>query len=111
MSLLSLHTYQQDDAVRIALSGELDLSSALNFEDALRRIEESRRPRTIVLDLSCLRFMDSSGVRLILSAHLRAAKRGWRLQIVEASESVQRIFRLTGIADRLDLAGSAKTPA
>jgi anti-anti-sigma factor len=103
MSLLSLQTYQEQDAIRVALSGELDLSSALIFEDELRRIEEDRHPGTLVLDLSSLRFMDSTGLRLILNAHTRAKRAGRRLRIFQGSESVKRIFRLTGVFDRLDL--------
>ena len=93
MSLLSLQTYQEQDAIRVALSGELDLSSALIFEDELRRIERDRKPCVLLLDLSSLRFMDSTGLRLILNAHMRAVRTGRRL----------RIFRLTGVFERLDL--------
>jgi anti-anti-sigma factor len=103
MSLLSLQTYQEPDTVRIALSGELDLSSALLFEDELRRVEEERQPPVLLLDLSSLKFMDSTGLRLILNAHTRAARAGRRLRILQGSDSVKRIFRLTGVFERLDL--------
>jgi anti-sigma B factor antagonist len=104
MSMLTLHALDEDaDRIRIALSGELDISSALTFEEQLRRIEDSRRPATIVLDLSRLKFMDSTGVRLILSAHTRALRDGWRLQIVAGTEVVRRIFSLTGLTTRLDI--------
>ena len=103
MSLLSLQTYQEPDTVRVALSGELDLSSALIFDDELRRIEEERQPRVLLLDLTALKFMDSTGLRLILNAHMRAAKAGRRLRILQGSETIKRIFRLTGVFERLDL--------
>ena len=103
MSLLSLQTYQEQDAIRVALSGELDLSSALIFEDELRRIESDRKPCVLLLDLSSLRFMDSTGLRLILNAHMRAVRTGRRLRILQGSESIKRIFRLTGVFERLDL--------
>lgn len=104
MSLLSLHAFDEDpDRIRLALTGELDLSSALTFEEQLKRIECSRHPSTIVLDLSRLRFMDSTGVRLILSAHTRAARDGWGLQIIAGTESIRRIFSLTGLTGRLNI--------
>jgi anti-sigma B factor antagonist len=112
MSTLSLHTYQEPDSVRVAVSGELDLSSALTFEEELRRIEEQSQPRLLVLDLRSLKFMDSTGLRLILSAHARAINRGRKLVIVQGSDAVRRIFRLTGVLDRLncvdDLAFAAR---
>jgi anti-anti-sigma factor len=102
MSTLSLHTYREPDAVRVALSGELDLSSALVFEEEMRRIETETAPPLIVLDLSSLKFMDSTGLRLILSAHARAMNHGRKLAIVEGGEAIRRIFRLTGVSTRLN---------
>jgi len=102
MSTLSLHTYREPDSVRVAVSGELDLSSALVFEEELRRIETETKPSLLVLDLSSLKFMDSTGLRLILSAHARALNHGRKLAIVEGGEAVRRIFKLTGVLERLN---------
>jgi anti-sigma B factor antagonist len=99
---LSLETREHEGAVRIALSGELDLSSALTFDEEVRRAEE-RRPETLVLDLRKLRFMDSTGLRLIMSANARAKTRGRRLAIVLGNEPVRRLFRLAGVDRRLDV--------
>jgi anti-sigma B factor antagonist len=102
VSTLSLHTYKEPDSVRVAVSGELDLSSALTFEEELRRIEDQSEPRLLVLDLRSLKFMDSTGLRLILSAHARAINHGRKLVIVQGSDAVRRIFRLTGVLERLN---------
>ena len=102
VTTLSLETREEQDTVRIAVAGELDLSSALTFDDEVRRAEE-RKPTTLILDLRRLRFMDSTGLRLIMNAQSRAAKRGWRLAIVLGSEPVRRIFRLAGVTRRLDI--------
>jgi anti-sigma B factor antagonist len=102
MSTLSLHTYQESDAVRVAVSGELDLSSALVFEEELRRIEEQSELPLLILDLRSLKFMDSTGLRLILSAHARAVNSGRKLAIVEGGDAVRRIFKLTGVFERLN---------
>jgi anti-anti-sigma factor len=103
MSALSLHTYREPECVRVEVSGELDLSSALVFEEALRRIEDDAQPELLVLDLRSLKFMDSTGLRLILSAHARAVNQDRKLAIVEGGEAVQRIFRLTGVLERLNV--------
>jgi anti-anti-sigma factor len=102
MSTLSLQTYQEPDSVRVAVSGELDLSSALTFEEELRRIESRSEVPLLVLDLTALKFMDSTGLRLILSAHARAINCGRKLAIVQGGEVVRRIFRLTGVLERLN---------
>src|SRR5205807_3740861 len=102
MAPLSLTTHEDGDSIRLALSGELDMSSALKLEEKLRRIEQEA-PDLLVLDLSTLKFVDSSGMRLIVSAHARARRSGRRLAIVEGPGAVKRIFRLTGLEERLDI--------
>jgi anti-sigma B factor antagonist len=101
MSLLTLTTSHDEEAVRVSLTGELDMSSALVFDEELRRIESDGK-NTLVLDLRKLKFLDSTGLRLILSAHSRARRCGRRLRIVPGGDAVKRIFRLTGMNDRLD---------
>jgi anti-anti-sigma factor len=107
MSLLTLTTTQEQEGVRVALSGELDLSSALVFDEELRRIEDNDGSHTLVLDLHALKFLDSTGLRLILSAHTRARRDGRRLRIVPGSDAVRRIFELTGVTTRLDIVEDA----
>jgi anti-anti-sigma factor len=107
MSLLTLTTSQEQEAVRVSLTGELDLSSALTFDEELRRIEEESQVDELVLDLAGLKFMDSTGLRLIISAHQRAKRRGGRLAIVHSSTPIRRILRLTGMLDRLDVVDDA----
>ena|SRR5947208_16149283 len=103
MSTLSLHTFREADSVRVEVSGELDLSSALVFEEALRGIEDDHQPKLLVLDLRSLKFMDSTGLRLILSAHARAVNQDRKLAIVEGGDAIKRIFRLTGVLERLNV--------
>jgi anti-anti-sigma factor len=106
MTTLSLETREEGELVRIAVAGELDLSSALTFDEEVRRAEE-RRPETLVIDLSELKFLDSTGLRLIMSAQARARKRGYRLAIVEGGDAVKRIFRLAGVNRRLEIVPQA----
>jgi anti-sigma B factor antagonist len=104
MSLLTLTTSHEQEAVHVALSGELDLSSALLFDEELRRIEDDGDSSdTLVLDLRPLKFMDSTGLRLILSAHSRARRDGRKLRIIPGGDAIRRIFRLTGVWKRLDI--------
>src|SRR3954453_22747656 len=106
MSLLTLTTSQESEAVHVALEGELDLSSALLFDEELRRIEDDPATDTVVLDLSALKFMDSTGLRLILSAHQRARRDGHRLRVIPGGDAIRRIFRLPGGWKRLDIVES-----
>ena len=84
------------------LTGELDISTAQRLEDDLRRLE-AERPALIVLDLQQLTFMDSTGLRLLITADIRARQEERRLVIVQGNEMVQRVMRLTRLDERLDI--------
>jgi anti-anti-sigma factor len=102
MSILSLETFHGEGSVRIALEGELDYSSALILDDELRRAESSQH-NVLVLDLSALRFMDSTGLGIIASAYRRMRRGGRRLIVASPTRAVKRIFQLTGMLDRLEV--------
>jgi anti-anti-sigma factor len=102
MPLLEVETSEENGAVRIALAGELDISTAPRVEEELERVEPSG-PAVVVLDLRDLVFMDSTGLRLVVSADARAREKGRRLAVVRGPEAVQRIFRVTRLEERLDM--------
>ena len=85
-----------DGAVRITLEGELDLATVAAVEAALRGPVDPS-PERRVLDLRGLTFMDSTGLRTILSANGTAPREGWSLQIA-GPPAVQRIFEICGVA-------------
>jgi anti-anti-sigma factor len=97
---------QRGAAVHVLMSGELDISTATRLEDDLHRVE-AEQPRLIVLDLAQLSFMDSTGLRLLITADARAREQGRRLAIVQGSEMVQRVLRLTRLDERLDIVATA----
>ena len=88
MSRLTYHSHRSDDMVRLALAGEFDLSNAAQVEDALKEIERER-PTLLVLDLRELTFMDSTGLRVMVSADARARDDSRRLAVVQGPESVR----------------------
>jgi anti-anti-sigma factor len=102
MGLLELETEEADGRVRLALKGELDISSAAQVEDALGRIE-SGQPGLVLIDLRELAFMDSTGLRTVVSADARAREQGRRLAVVRGPEAVDRIFSLTRLDERLEM--------
>lgn len=102
MSLLDVTSKANaDGTVLVKMAGDLDLASADVLQQALLTIEKDKPP-TLYLDLSGLGFMDSTGLRLILQASERAKKALSRLVLVAGRESVQRVFRVTGMQERLE---------
>jgi anti-sigma B factor antagonist len=86
---------------RLQLEGDVDLASAPEIEARLRRLEEDLPP-VLLVDLRAVTFLDSTGLRLIISAERRARKDERRLILVRGRESVDRVFRLTLLDHRLE---------
>ena len=86
----------------IALAGELDLSGAPALDEEIGRLAQSDDVRRVVLDLRGLSFLDSSGLRVVALAARRLMAAGRQLTLVRGSETVQRVFEITRMADRLD---------
>lgn len=101
--VLTLRSSREGDVHRISLSGELDLASAAAVERELRSVEGGDA-RRIVIDLSGLEWVDSTGVRLLLSAHARSRAVPDRLVLLRASADVQRVFELCAVDDLLPFA-------
>jgi anti-sigma B factor antagonist len=97
---LDVRSERRNDEHVIALAGELDLVGAAGVSEELLRVEATDA-RRIVLDLSSLEFIDSTGIRLILSADARSRAHGRRLVLIRGPQPVQRVFELSGVADRL----------
>lgn len=103
MALLEL-TAEQDErgTVRVALTGELDISSAPQLDDQLAKVEADGPP-VIVLDLRALEFMDSTGLRTVVTADARARDQGRRLAVVRGPDAVHRVFSVTRLDERLEI--------
>ena len=88
------------NAALIAISGELDIASAPELEQALEAIEPEQT-KLVVVDLRELEFMDSTGLSIIVRAHQRLSEQGCELTLVQGPPQVQRLLDLTGVAERL----------
>ena len=66
------------------------------FEDA-----EAHGPKRIVVDLSDVEFIDSTGLRMIVSADARSRREGRMLELVKGPDRVHRVFRMTLMNERL----------
>ncbi len=100
LGALAMRSDRDGDTHVIALSGEMDLSTVDLVEHELLRVEASDAAR-IVLDLSELEFLDSTGVRLVFMADVRSRQDSNRLRIRRGPDKVQRLFVMTDLADRL----------
>lgn len=89
-----------DGRVCLRLAGELDLATAEPFDRTLNGALSSAE--TLILDLSGVTFMDSTGLASIITAVNRARDRGAVLQIASPLPAQPyRLLELTGVMERL----------
>ena len=103
----SVDVQRRGDALVLRPVGELDLATAPAVEAILHA--EDPAPAHVVLDLSTLAFMDTSGMRLVLAQQAECERAGRRFSLVEGSPDVQRLFALSGVLDRLPFAGDLES--
>jgi anti-sigma B factor antagonist len=96
----STEVEREGDAIVIHVRGDIDIASCEHLRDA---IEPYLGPRqTIVLDLSLVRFTDSSLLTVLVQARGRLTKDGGSLMLRNPSEAAHRLLTLAGAQDLLD---------
>jgi anti-sigma B factor antagonist len=77
------------------------MATAGQVEAALR--DGGTKHEVVVLDLRGVTFLDTSGIRLVVSEQRRAEEAGHRFAVVRGPRPVQRIFSISGLDDEPDL--------
>jgi anti-sigma B factor antagonist len=103
--LFSVHgTELGDGRVRMMVTGEVDLLSAPELERAL--LEQIDEGRDVLLDLSSVSFIDSSGVQAIVLATRQAASRGRAVALHPVMpRQARKLFDIVGLSALLTAAG------
>jgi anti-sigma B factor antagonist len=94
-----------DEFVVVEARGDADLHSAQTLR--LRLIDAVRSTSApVIVDLSQIEFIDSTGMGALVAARNEAVSRGSALRVACPSERVMRLFRVTGLDDLLGVRSS-----
>ena len=77
-----------------AIDGDIDMATADHFERALSK---ALGTADVIVDLSRCVFLDSAGLRALVSASREAQRHGRRLVLARPSPGVAKLLRLTAI--------------
>lgn len=94
---LSCEVEPEREAVRVRPVGALDMATVPLLRAQIDELHEAGFSR-LILDLSKLDFIDSTGLRLLLSVDAAARQDGFSLALVPGTAAVQRLFEITGTA-------------
>lgn len=93
----------QGSYIRVALRGDLDLKTANPLRDALDKLIDRYRDRNLLLDLSEVGFVDSSGLGVILGRYRRLTGEGRTITLTGVRPSVHAVLELAGIGSIINI--------
>ncbi len=96
--------------VRVCPVGELDLATVPSVDAQLAELWSAGFTR-LVLDLRDVRFLDSTGIRMLLSWQSDCSADGVQFSVIPGPPVVQRVLELTGAAGILAYASAAEEPS
>jgi anti-sigma B factor antagonist len=106
---LSIRSSREGVFHRLLLIGELDIATVPMLEAAFDAVYGDESAKMIVVDLTELSFMDSTGLHLLLRMQA-ACQDDDRLRVVNGSRAVVRLFDVAGVRDRLPIISSDRDP-
>jgi len=102
-SRLKLEVSDDDGVATVRLSGRLVLAETAAFKgEVKRRIPQAKR---IVLDLTDLTFMDSSGLGAIVSLYVSTKAAGCELGLINLNKQLRELLRFTRVLSLFEACG------
>jgi anti-anti-sigma factor len=95
--------------VTVALAGEIDLANAGALAEALAQVIEAKPP-AVIIDLTQLSFLDSSGIRCLVIAAREASAVGSHVIVRRPSPTILRTLEICGV-DELLMRSPNENPA
>jgi|SRR6056297_867835 len=94
---------KKNDWAVVDMSGELDMSNAIEFKNEIINELVSKGEINIALNFENMEYIDSSGLGVIVSLHKRCKLNGGRLAICSLNDTLLRLFKLTSLDKALNL--------
>jgi len=94
---MKLEFFNDDSALIMKIDGEIDHRYATQIRREADRKIVTYPDKTFVIDLSCVTFMDSSGIGVIIGRYKLVTSFGQRVVIVSANPTVEKILNMSGI--------------
>jgi anti-sigma B factor antagonist len=105
--LFDLSVSERDGCVVLAVTGELDVATAPQLRQEAVRLTTLGHSR-IVIDLSGVDFLDSTGLGVIVGVLKRARTHGGDLAVAGAENHVRKVFDITRISDVVSMYDNAE---
>lgn len=88
----------EKDDLTVFLSGDIDHHTSRSIREEIDREMQKHMPKHLKLDFKNVRFMDSSGVGLVMGRYKTARVYGCTVSVAEMPPKVEKIMRMSGLA-------------
>ena len=92
-----------ESALELTLRGEIDHHGAVRVRTEMDALIYEERPKKVILDLSEIEFMDSSGLGLIMGRFALMQNLGGELTLRNPNARILKIFELAGLGRMIQL--------
>ena len=96
------------DTVRLAVTGEIDMSNARQLLAGVREIVAVGEAVVFELDLAGVSMLDSTGVGTLVACRAAAQRAGLRFAVVATRPIVYRILKMVGLLEALNVSRPAE---
>ncbi len=96
MHRLGLNTRVDNHSVIVEVGGDLDIATAGDLQEHVQSAVAEHGP-WLILDLTSLDFMDSSGLNVIINIYRSVKEQGGSLALAAPNERVTKVMRLVGL--------------
>ena len=95
----------ENHILRTKIKGDIDHHNAKRIREEIDAFIFTKKPLMVILDLSSVEFMDSSGLGLILGRYTNATDIGAKFILYHPNKRVKKILELAGIERIMDIEG------
>jgi anti-sigma B factor antagonist len=91
----------------LTVAGEIDIGTVNHLRDRVMQVVREPGVTTLLLDFGPLRFLDSSGIAALITAHRAAQEQGVSFAITNCQGTVRHVLEVTGVYEVLATDGRA----
>ncbi|MCQ2913608.1 MAG: STAS domain-containing protein [Alphaproteobacteria bacterium] len=91
----------KENTLVLSLEGNLDTTTAPDLEAELENVEENIT--SIVFNFEKLKYISSSGLRILLSTHKKMIKKGGSILIKSINDEIKEVLEITGLSTLLPI--------
>lgn len=99
---VSVHSFEEGGRTVVQVGGEIDVYTAPVLRERLAAMHEAGH-HDLVVDLRAVRFMDSTGLGVLIGVLKRTRLVGGRLVLVIDSERILKVFHITALTQVFDI--------